>query len=325
MAWQLVKLIQGCPLKLAQTFALMKTRIRYFDFFAYLLGFIVRSAPDQCISCMEHFTAISPSFDSSTFALFFVQLAYAVPSFEPAFIASHSKFIEPVVRSGPITPTQAVQLFGEDVPQFATTLGDIADEVFSFRRARADSLLGGFAELSQRLAPRAPKKKLAKVIRNSARIFSKEEALRQARCEKAYRRISRSVRTGGGPWSVDGTERHWKLWQVWDSGFRRLFLKPNQRFDLHKDASFLRDESCAEAAQQKFERWLVGQEIVQESTQAFKEETQLHQIAAEFSTEAQVITITTQFCSQKGCQELCSGTFFVNKNEICFNDPSHSK
>jgi hypothetical protein len=93
-------------------------------------------------------------------------------------------------------------------------------------------------------------------------------------------------------------------------------MKPNLKFDLHKDASFLRDETSAGSAHQKYERWLSAQDCVPESSQqAYKEENVFREIESELSTEAQLITLAKEF----------SGKFYLSKTECLFNDPEASK
>jgi hypothetical protein len=137
-------------------------------------------------------------------------------------------------------------------------------------------------------------------------------------CEKAYKRIFRQLSTNGGPWSIVGNEEHWKASHVLDQSFRRIYLKPNMRFDLHKQASLLRDEATAAQAQEKFQIWrAVSGTSISPAPELFKIEAEFDERNYEFSTHAVLITVMASVSKRENFM----GTFYMNHREICFNVP----
>ena len=94
-------------------------------------------------------------------------------------------------------------------------------------------------------------------------LFTQEVQRQKVLCAKANKRIMRDLSSNGGPWCISGSAEHWKLWQICDEKYRRLYMKPNLKFDQHKHASLLRDESTVGSANAKYEQWLISQGYAQ--------------------------------------------------------------
>jgi hypothetical protein len=288
-------------------------RLKLSEWVGFLLGFIVRSDCRRIPTCLPLFQRIAG--ESLPFMLFFIQFSYVCGDNFKSFVTTYAKSVQSFVRSGVADPSQAVQLRGEELAEFYGSLTDQADNVCIYVNSRIDAVIqivgAAFAGLPDLTRDPAA----IQLIDDVKGSFTSSLQRRRAVCEKAYKRIFRGLSTNGGPWVTSQTEPHWKLWQMCDACYRRIFVRPNFRFDLHKEASFLRDESSAQVAHQKYERWLTTQEIVPEPQQPFKDENEFKEIESAFTTEAELITLAKQF----------SGQFYLNQRELCFNDPNQSK
>jgi hypothetical protein len=157
-----------------------------------------------------------------------------------------------------------------------------------------------------------------RVYREVEQRFHRGLERKKGVAEKAYKRVFRDLSTNGGPWSVVGGQEHWKASHVLDSCFRRVYLKPNFKFDLHKEASLLRDEATAAEAREKFRIWrAVSTSEIELAPELYKVETEIDQLGYEFSTQAVIVTIMASVSTR----ENFVGTFFMNHKEICFNIP----
>jgi hypothetical protein len=213
-----------------------------------------------------------------------------------------------------VTPAVVVHWASEEIAQFYAQLHDLCDDAREVYAARFDGVHQLLLECMKLVTPRKLSSETVAYVARMKSVAPSLVARKAAVCEKVYKRIFWELTANGGPWAQTVIEQHWKLWKICDAQFHRVFMKPNSKLGLQKDASFSRDEACAVVAKEKFEGWLTAHASV-ESLQSFKEGTSLKEIDSEFSTEARLVTIDRQYV----------GTFFLNNREICFNDNDASK
>lgn len=143
--------------------------------------------------------------------------------------------------------------------------------------------------------------------------FKQQITYHSISCTKAHQNMFKDLKTNGGPWSSIGQIHHWKVSKSTDNQLRHIFFKPNLNFDIHMKASLMRDGTTAEAAQNKYERWLDANKVAKiqaEEESTDEETTEFDRRDYAFFTSAQMVTI----------RKVYEGTFFINFNEFHFND-----
>jgi hypothetical protein len=95
-------------------------------------------------------------------------------------------------------------------------------------------------------------------------------------------------------------------------------MKPNLQFNLHKEASLLRDEATAKQAQEKFAIWrAVSAPALDQVPEQYKVESEVSSADYEFSAKAFLVTLLSAVSSR----DSLTGTFYMNNQEICFTIP----
>ena len=299
--------------------AVLANRLKVMDILAFVLGYIVRNDASKAEMCCELFGKVSVQSSNVSFMIFFLQLCYATGGRGKeydAFCTKYASIVGPFAQPGQpviMSHPQFVDFFKDQIPAFYATMNDLCPNVLSDVKSHIMNATDEIGRILRHVVvPNADPTIVA--LWERERIKHNLRLQRQkAICEKAYKRIFRELSTNGGPWCPSKKEQHWRLWQVCDNSYRRILLKPNPQFDLHKDASFRRDESSAQEARQKYERWLQDTQLETEENEElqYKEATEAREGDYEFSTEAQLVTISKTY----------TGTFFMNNREIWFNDP----
>jgi hypothetical protein len=294
-----------CTFETSATFSIpfCDVKLRCCDLTAFLLGYILRSSPAGSRGCLDLFIAcIEPLNDSVSCQLFLTQLHYTA--------VLHSPLRAELGKHAPATAF-------EKTAQFFTMLADQCPTVLSQKRQRMQATIHKAKDMLRCLIPPSENMGIGTVCAEA--LHAGDDALERKRAltEKSYKRIFRELSTNGGPWCVSGNEEHWKARNMFDSSFRRIYVKLNLRFDIHKDASLLRDEASKRSAQEKFALWrAVSSSFVRSDLpEQYKVEIELSSADYEFSVQAVLVTPMSTVSPRKDL----TGTFYMNNQEICFN------
>ena len=358
VALSLARLISKTKFSTDATIMFNESKWKVFELFAFILAFIIRSTDSMFDESLKLFNTI---FDKSNFSsdmatsvhLFsssFYRVAIKNPERREPFIAFLQRYryffksTPALAEKGDIFMKQFTVEFNESardiVANFHSLLNEKSSIVTKQTKSRLDSLWQRVNERSSLLKAPKTNTTFLSAFEEMHLLFTQEVQRQKVLCAKANKRIMRDLSSNGGPWCISGSAEHWKLWQICDEKYRRLYMKPNLKFDQHKHASLLRDESTVGSANAKYEQWLNSQgyepcdskpgerrrtrsrdgqgildddiddDIINDAN-GNGNENNSEPKSYSFSTEAQLITITKSLPYD--------GTFFMNNNEICFN------
>jgi hypothetical protein len=284
---------------------LYNAKLRPADIAGSLLGLAVRSDFSRLEACATIAESLP---DAASFALFFIQLAYASLDGREAqfqqFVTAHEAQVQSVTKRAVTEPDEVLSFFGDEIAAFHEALFDEVGRIAADVKVRNEALIHRLFDRVQLLAVAGLSES---IVRVAAQARAQQRAVmgrHRAFGAKQYRRLCRELATD--PRALASSD-HLKLWQIYDWQFRRVFLKRNTRFTIHKDASLLRDEPDAAVAAQKYRVFLHTHLNEQE---AESEESEQRHIDHNFATEARLVTLEKTY----------SGTFFMSKREICFSD-----
>jgi hypothetical protein len=130
-----------------------------------------------------------------------------------------------VARTSSISSHRTTQLFGQETAQFIAILNDVAEKATQLWHQCTDEFSQCFTNLLNWSKPRSDPTE----PRNTTTSSCEDK---QQRCRvlpgKVNKQLTRAFGAESDPWSVCGTELHWKLWRVSDPTFHLFF----QRFDF---------------------------------------------------------------------------------------------
>ena len=199
---------------------------------------------------------------------------------------------------------QELSLWLENLNNLSSSIS----ELYKFRHKQFDPI---FEYIEKQYFSPTTKFSFSDVISENITFLKYKQRRSIGLDKKAYKKIKRAFVINGGPLSSNERKYHWKISQITDSHFRRLYVKPNRKFDLHKIASLKRDQSKNEEAKLEYLRWMdLEVENDDERSSAFQllNEQKLNlQVIYQFP--ATLITISAVY----------DGNFSINKDEIIFD------
>ena len=325
------------------TFQFFDAKFKVSEMFSFILGFLIRCDPSLIDESINLFNSIFSDKNSSSsdivtpvhlFSLSIYRVSIKKPERIPQFIDFLQKYKKLLPNSLQSIIEKQKDIFSKGFTRdfnelvrdtnanYFSALNERSSFVAKQTKIRLEALNEEINKINEEInkmqdvlkAPKTDDQFLSS-FKEENTLFAQEVQRQRVLCTKASKRIMRDLYSNGGPWCISGSVEHLKLWQICDTKFKRVFMKPNLKFDLHKMASLLRDESTEESANIKYERWLSGQNLVPQDQDDFKKadsdsnsnETKSYS----FSTAAQLITISKILPYD--------GTFFMNNHEICFN------
>ncbi|OHS97284.1 hypothetical protein TRFO_09568 [Tritrichomonas foetus] len=297
-------------IKLAHLISLIKPEnylievcgIKVCEVFGFLIGCVLQTDPSSFDSVLvNNFLSTRNHSDISTvfhlIAFNFYRSATKYPSMIEkfqSFMLNNSSFLPKSVKVD-----FSVDFYKSYFENCYEPVNKIFNDLFEKQTAFSRSVPNGITKYISKIKPAELEDMPS--YENSMLLFKHEMIRQSAHCSKAKKRTMRELLSNPGPWCQNQTE-HWKLWQIYDSKFRHIFLKPNLKFDQHVEASRNRDHIKS------------SNSFVNDKSDAFgTEEIDDHYSSSNysFSTDAEIVTI-------KSLDPL-PGTFFMSDSEICFD------